>query len=102
LKSDSEGAPAQVESALSVLAELPEDVQAWLAQAPSDVIARWRMEMAAGLRDDDGKLTCANLHDPNASISEARRISDALMEPVLRKWLATPVHDLLEKWRAHR
>jgi hypothetical protein len=83
-------------------AGLPKDEQTWHAQAPSDLIARWRIEVAAGLRDDNGKLTCANLHDPNAPISEALRISDVLMRPELREWLATPVHKLLRDWKSRQ
>lgn len=81
-------------------AALPDDVQSWLAQAPSDLIPRWRMELWAGLRDDDGRLTCANLNEPEAPLSEARRISDALMEPMIRNWLASPPTKLLREWKS--
>lgn len=84
---------------VGIPAALPDDVQSWLAQAPSDLIARWRMELIAGLRDEDGRLTCDNLHDPDAPLSEARRVSDALMEPLLRTWLATPPKKLLREWK---
>lgn len=78
--------------------KLPADLEAWIAQAPADLIARWRMEVAAGLRDGNGRLTCASLHNPNAPISEAHRISDALMEPAVQNWLAKPVRELLREW----
>ena len=83
----------------SIRKELPDDVQAWLAQPPSDLIARWRMEILAGLRDEDGRLTCAKLHVPQAPLSEARRIADTLMEPKIRTWLASPPKELLRGWK---
>lgn len=92
---------AQV-SVHGAVSDLPAEVYAWLEKTPAEHIARWRMELAAGLRDAEGRLTCANLNDPSADLSEAERISEALMQPSLRQWLATPAHEHLREWRAQK
>jgi hypothetical protein len=82
--------------------EFPAALCAWLDTACAEHMERWRMEIASGLRDEEGRLTCANLHDPAGPLAEAERVAEALMQPRLRQWLATPVHELLRRWRAQK